>query len=64
MYYCSQETGTGALLFSGEGKWCNTAHVFRRRGLVLYCSREKGDGAVPKVVLNQVYWLTVIKVGN
>ena len=29
---------------SGEGIWCCTAHVFRRSGLVLCCSLEKGDG--------------------
>ena len=38
---CSQEKETVVLLFSGEGNMCSTAQVFRRRGLVLYCSREK-----------------------
>ena len=37
MRYCPQ----------GEGNWCSTAHVLiRRRVRVLYCFREKGDGAV------------------
>ena len=36
VHYCSQ----------GEGNWCYIAHVFRKKGLVLYCSRENGDGAV------------------
>ena len=57
VHYCYQEKGThgallfqdkgsGALLFSGERNLRSTAYVFRRRGLELYCSREKGDGAV------------------
>ena len=33
MFYCSQEKGKGALLFSGERNWCST--VFRRRN---WCS--------------------------
>ena len=39
VHYCSQ----------GEGNWCFTAHVFRRKELVLYCSRDNGEsnGAVP-----------------
>ena len=37
MRYCPQ----------GEGNWCSTAHVLiRRRILVLFCFREKVDGAV------------------
>ena len=36
MHYCSQ----------GKGNQCSTADVFRRSGLVLYCSRENGDRAV------------------
>ena len=31
-------------MFLGEGDWCSI--VLKRRGLVLYCSRDKGDGAV------------------
>ena len=31
-----KETGALLLMFSGEGDWCS----------LLYCSREKGDGAV------------------
>ena len=31
-----KETGELLLMFSGEGDWCS----------LLYCSREKGDGAV------------------
>ena len=56
VHYCYQEKETDALLFHekgyrallflGEGNWCSTAHVCRRRGMLLYCSREKGDGAV------------------
>ena len=42
MHYCSQEKGTGAFLFSGEGNCCST--VLRRKELVLYCSQEKGTG--------------------
>ena len=53
-----QEKGSGALLFSGEKNWCSTlllrtvvhqvpfsCSCFQEKGLVLYCSREKGDGA-------------------
>ena len=45
----------GALLLSGEGNWCYTAHVFRKRGLVLYCSREKGDGVVIIAFIGFIY---------
>ena len=34
----------GAVLLSGEGKWCST--VFMRRKLVLFCFQEKGSGAL------------------
>ena len=44
MFYCSQEKGKGALLFSGEGNWCST--VFRRREVVLYCFHKKETGAL------------------
>ena len=50
--FCFQEKETSALLFSGEGIWCSTAHVFRRRGLVLYCIVLWRM----EIVLHQVYW--------
>ena len=43
VFYRSQKNGTGALMFSGEGK-CSS--VFRRREKVLYCLQEKGPGAI------------------
>ena len=36
MLYCSQ----------GEGNWCSTAYVCRKRGLVFYSFQEKGTGAL------------------
>ena len=57
MQYCFQKKGTGillisvisgdktdALLFSGEGNWCNT--VVRRRKQMIYCFQEKETGAL------------------
>ena len=51
---CTQEKGTGALLFLGEGNryttvlrrrnWCST--VLRIRDMVLYCSQETETGAL------------------
>ena len=41
MLYCSQ----------GEGNWCSTAYVFRKRGLVFYSFQEKGTGALSTTVL-------------
>ena len=38
VHYCFQDK-EGALLYLGEVKRCST--VYRRRGLVLYCSQEK-----------------------
>ena len=40
-HYCSQ----------GEGTWCSTAHVFRRRGLLFYSFQEKGTYALSTTVL-------------
>ena len=76
MLYCSQEKATGTLLFL-EGDRCTNVFIIRK--LVLYCSQEKGTGALlssgewrwgcsvlwrTEVVLYQVYWSTVMKVGN
>ena len=34
----------------GEGNWCYTAYVFRKRGLVFYSFQEKGTGALSTTV--------------
>ena len=47
VHYCFQEKETGALLlmFSDEGKWCSTVLGIKVTGL--YCTQEKGSGAIP-----------------
>ena len=60
-----------------EGNRCSTAHVFRRRGLVLNCSRDKGvravmctlengSGAVPSLLVNsdESRQLVIVKLGK
>ena len=62
-----KETGNGALLFLGKENRCST--VLRRRKLVYYCSQGEEDSCSTvferrAMVLYQVYWFTVMKVGN
>ena len=44
MLYCSQEKGSGALLFLGERNRCSI--VFRRSEQVHYCSQKKETGTL------------------
>ena len=62
---CSQEKGSGAQLFTGEGNWCITVNKDKETGALLlmfseegrnvtglYCTQEKGSGAVPSLLVN------------
>ena len=44
--HCSQEKGSGALLFSGERNRCTTVLKEKETGAVHYCSQEKEKGAL------------------
>ena len=45
-----KETGALLLMFSEEGNWCST--VLGRKVTGLYCTQEKGSGAVPSLLVN------------
>ena len=45
-----KETGALLLMFSEEGNWCST--VLGRNVTGLYCTQEKGSGAVPSLLVN------------
>ena len=66
VHYCFQEKETGALLlmFSDEGKWCSTVLGIKVTGL--YCTQDKGRGAIPSLLVNSAEsrQLVLVKFGK
>ena len=55
MIWCStvikeKETGALLLMFKEKGNWSST--VIERKVTGLYCTQEKGSGAVPSLLVN------------